>query len=77
MAGRTGLSQRQLWIKTFEYNKIKTLEKIFEENKGEIAAVIMEPIGVVEPKDGFLEEVKEITHENGAVLIFDEIVTVL
>ncbi|MEW6410564.1 MAG: aminotransferase class III-fold pyridoxal phosphate-dependent enzyme, partial [Nitrospirota bacterium] len=38
-------------------------------------AVIMEPVGVVEPEDSFLEEVKDITHENGALLIFDEIIT--
>jgi len=60
---------------TFEYNKIETLEKIFEENKNQIACVIMEPVGVVEPKDNFLQKVKEITHKNGALLIFDEVVT--
>jgi len=60
---------------TFEYNKIETLEKIFEENKGQIACVIMEPVGVVEPKDNFLQKVKELTHKNGAILIFDEVVT--
>lgn len=60
---------------TFEYNKIETLEKIFEENKNEIAAVIMEPLSTIEPEDNFLQKVKEVTNENGAVLIFDEIVT--
>ncbi len=60
---------------TFEYNKIETLEKIFSENKNEIAAVIMEPVSTIEPEKGFLEDVKKITKENGAVLIFDEIVT--
>jgi len=60
---------------TFEYNKIETLEKIFEENKNQIACVIMEPVGVVEPKDNFLQKVKELTHKNGAILIFDEVVT--
>jgi glutamate-1-semialdehyde-2,1-aminomutase len=60
---------------TFEYNKIETLEKIFEENKDQIACVIMEPVGVVEPEDNFLQKVKEITHKNGAILIFDEVVT--
>jgi glutamate-1-semialdehyde-2,1-aminomutase len=59
----------------FEYNKIETLEKIFEENKDQIACVIMEPVGVVEPKDNFLQKVKELTHKNGAILIFDEVVT--
>ncbi len=59
----------------FEYNKIETLESIFKENKDEIACVIMEPISIIEPENNFLQKVKEITHRNGAVLIFDEIVT--
>lgn len=63
------------YILPFEYNKIETLERLFEENKGEIAAVIMEPVGVEEPQNKFLEKVEKLTHENGALLIFDEIVT--
>lgn len=59
----------------FEYNNLKSLEKIFAENKGEVAAVIMEPIAIEEPENDFLEKVKSLTHKNGAVLIFDEIVT--
>jgi glutamate-1-semialdehyde 2,1-aminomutase/spore coat polysaccharide biosynthesis protein SpsF len=59
----------------FEYNKIETLERIFAEHHGQVAAVIMEPIGVVEPDPGFLEQVKEATHRHGALLISDEIVT--
>ena len=60
---------------TFEYNKIETLEKIFHGNKGQVACVIMEPVGVEEPKGDFLRKVKDITHKNGAILIFDEVVT--
>lgn len=60
---------------TFEYNNIESLQKIFDENKNEIAAVIMEPISTIEPENNFLQEVKELAHENGALLIFDEIVT--
>lgn len=60
---------------TFEFNNIESLKKIFSRNKGKIAAVIMEPIGIIEPKDDFLKKVKEATHENGALLIFDEIIT--
>lgn len=59
----------------FEYNNIKSLDKIFTENKGKVAAVIMEPLTMSEPKDNFLLDVKELTHRNGAILIFDEIVT--
>lgn len=67
-------STKELTI-PFEYNNIKSLERIFTENKGEIAAVIMEPINVTEPKDNFLPEVKQLTHNNKTVLVFDEIVT--
>lgn len=59
----------------FEYNNIASLEKIFTENPGEVAAVIMEPVGVVLPKDDFLEKVKDLTRENGAIFIFDEVAT--
>lgn len=59
----------------FEYNNVKSLEKIFAENRDEIAAVIMEPLTMSEPKNNFLQDVKELTHRNGALLIFDEIVT--
>jgi glutamate-1-semialdehyde-2,1-aminomutase len=65
----------QLLTLTFEYNDIESLEKLFDQNKGDIAAVILEPVGIIEPKDGFLQKVKDISHENGAILIFDEIVT--
>lgn len=67
-------STKQLTI-LFEYNNFESLEKIFDENKGEIAAVITEPITIEEPKNNFLEKVKSLTHKNGAILIFDEIVT--
>jgi len=60
---------------TFPYNDISGLERVFQEHRGDVAAVIMEPVGVVEPKENFLNDVREITHKNGAVLIFDEIVT--
>jgi glutamate-1-semialdehyde aminotransferase len=62
-------------VSEFNFNDIKSLEKIFDENKNQIAAVIMEPIGVEAPKNGFLREVQKLTHENGALLVFDEVVT--
>lgn len=61
--------------KTFSYNKLDTLQAIFDENKGRVAAVILEPIGIEEPQPGFLEEVATLTRREGALLIFDEIVT--
>lgn len=62
-------------VKTFDYNKIDSLTKVLNENPGKFAAVILEPVGVIWPEEGFLEAVKEITHKHGALLIFDEIVT--
>lgn len=61
--------------KTFEYNDIESLEELFKVYPNEIAAVILEPIQANGPKDDFLQKVKELTHENGAVLIFDEVVS--
>lgn len=60
---------------TFEYNNIDSLEKIFNENPDQIAGVIMEPVNFYEPRDNFLDKVKEITHKNDAILIFDEVIT--
>ncbi len=61
--------------KTFEYNDINSLEKLFNEYPNQIAAVILEPIQANGPKDNFLQKVKELTQENGAILIFDEVVS--
>lgn len=62
-------------IKIFQYNRIETLQQIFEQNKGEIAAVCIEPIVYESPSNNFLQKVETLTHENGALLIFDEVVT--
>lgn len=59
----------------FKYNDAASLEKIFEKHPGQIAAVILEPASSEKPEDGFLKKVKEIAQNNGAVLIFDEMVT--
>jgi glutamate-1-semialdehyde 2,1-aminomutase/spore coat polysaccharide biosynthesis protein SpsF len=61
--------------KTFSYNDMDSLKKIFDEHPDNVAAVIMEPMTFVEPKAGFLESVKELVHRNQAILIFDEICT--
>ena len=60
---------------SFAYNDIESLEKIFKEYPDQVAIVIMEPLTIIEPKDNFLENVKKITHDNGALLMFDEIMT--
>ncbi|MCR5724340.1 MAG: glutamate-1-semialdehyde 2,1-aminomutase [Treponema sp.] len=61
------------------YNDEESVQRLFEANRGEIAAVIVEPVaanmGVVLPADGFLAFLRDITQKNGALLIFDEVIT--
>jgi glutamate-1-semialdehyde aminotransferase len=59
----------------FGYNDIASLHRLFDAYPGEIAAVIMEPVGVIEPTKGFLEQVAALARTHGAVLIYDEVVT--
>ena len=58
----------------FVYNDLASLEALFKAHPGDIAAVIMEPVGVEMPDEGFLEAVRDLTHDNGALLVFDEII---
>jgi glutamate-1-semialdehyde 2,1-aminomutase len=60
---------------TFAYNDPESLLALFRQFPDGIAAVIMEPMNVVEPKPGYLEEVKAIAHRHGALLVFDETIT--
>lgn len=64
---------------TAEYNDLLSVEQLFLENPGQIAAVIVEPVaanmGVVLPEQGFLEGLRELCDKNGALLIFDEVIT--
>ncbi len=57
------------------YNDLEALAQVFKDNPGEIAALIMEPMSADKPLDGYLESVKEMVHKNGALLIFDEVIT--
>jgi glutamate-1-semialdehyde 2,1-aminomutase len=61
------------------FNEPEILEQILERHRGEIAAIIVEPvqfnIGVVPPLPGFLERIRELATQHGAVLIFDEVKT--
>jgi glutamate-1-semialdehyde aminotransferase len=67
--------------KEFHYGDVADLERVFAETPGEIATVIITPVGhpmalpIIPPPEGYLEKVKEVAHKNGAVLIFDEIRT--
>ncbi len=62
-----------------DYNDIDSIKKLVAANKGEIAAVIIEPIagnmGVVKASDEFMSELRNICDEEGIVLIFDEVMT--
>jgi len=61
------------------YNDLESVEQIFAEHKGKIAAVIVEPVaanmGVVPPTFAFLEGLRELTAQEGSMLIFDEVIT--
>ncbi|HUA50558.1 MAG TPA: aminotransferase class III-fold pyridoxal phosphate-dependent enzyme [Candidatus Sulfotelmatobacter sp.] len=59
----------------FAFNDIAALRQTLEAHPGEFAAVILEPVGFAEPKPGYLEDVRRLTHRHGALLVFDEIVT--
>jgi glutamate-1-semialdehyde 2,1-aminomutase len=71
----TALAQNTL---TLPFNNVPALEQVFGEH-ADIAAVIIEPVvgnmGCVPPRDGYLEAVRRITRDNGALLIFDEVMT--
>ena len=62
-------------IKTFDYNDADGLEQIFEDNKNEIAAVVLEPVIYEQPQNNFLNKVRQLTNQNDSVLVLDEIVT--
>ncbi len=64
---------------TVPFNDIESFKEALQHWGDQIACVLVEPIvgnfGIVEPKEGFLQEVKQLTHEHGALLIFDEVIT--
>lgn len=61
--------------KGFHYNDLGELAALFETYPEKIAAVIMEPVTSEPPAEGFLNQVRDLTHKNGAVFIFDEMIT--
>ncbi|WP_101844479.1 glutamate-1-semialdehyde 2,1-aminomutase [Halobacillus sp. Marseille-P3879] len=64
---------------TVPYNDLESVKYVFDEFGDDLAAVIIEPVsgnmGVVPPKESFLAELRQLTEENGTVLIFDEVMT--
>lgn len=59
----------------YDYNDIASVERLFARHPREIAAILLEPVSLDEPKDGFLENLKALCEKNGALLIFDEVVS--
>ena len=61
------------------YNDLENVKALFEANKNQIAAIIIEPVagnmGCIPPAKGFLEALRTVCSENGALLIFDEVMT--
>ncbi|MEO1373951.1 MAG: glutamate-1-semialdehyde 2,1-aminomutase [Cyanobacteria bacterium J06635_10] len=64
---------------TAPFNDLEAVKVLFEENRDQIAGVILEPVvgnaGFIPPDAGFLEGLREITQEHGALLVFDEVMT--
>ncbi len=64
---------------TAPFNDLEAVKALFEENRDEIAGVILEPVvgnaGFIAPDAGFLEGLRELTHEYEALLVFDEVMT--
>ena len=64
---------------TADYNNLPSVRALLEANKGQVAAIIVEPVaanmGVVPPQPGFLQGLRALCDEFGALLIFDEVIT--
>jgi glutamate-1-semialdehyde 2,1-aminomutase len=64
---------------TAPYNDLEAVKALFAEHPGQIAGVILEPVvgnaGFIAPDAGFLEGLRELTKDNGALLVFDEVMT--
>ncbi|MEC9265198.1 MAG: aminotransferase class III-fold pyridoxal phosphate-dependent enzyme [Alphaproteobacteria bacterium] len=56
----------------FAYNDLDALSNLLDQHSGQVAAIIMEPMGIIPPKPGYLEGVRALADKHGVVLIFDE-----
>jgi glutamate-1-semialdehyde 2,1-aminomutase len=80
IAGSPGVPPELALLTTVvPYNDGDALEEAFHRHRGEIAAVVLEPVaanmGVVPPRPGYLERARELTQKHGALLVFDEVIT--
>ena len=64
-------------VSKFSYNDLASVERLFDQYPGQIAAVMLEPVKLDEPVAGFLEGLREVTRRHGAVLIFDEMISAM
>ncbi len=65
----------QALVHRFRYNDLASLAALFDEHPGEIACVILEAARTEEPAPGWLQAVQQLAHAQGAVLVFDEMIT--
>lgn len=61
--------------RSFTYNDLASLERVFADAPGKLAAVILEPMNVAYPAPGFLEGVRALCDQHGTVMVFDETIT--
>lgn len=59
----------------FSYNDLRSVEELFARHRGKIACLVLEPARTIEPAPGFLQELRSVCHREGALLVFDEMVT--
>ena len=77
--GTTGMSDSVADVIVVDWNNIDALERCLGEHGSDVAGVIMEPVmanaGLNLPRDGYLQSVRELAQDHGALLIFDEVIT--
>ena len=62
-------------VEPFPYNDLDAFEDLLNKHTGDVAAVIMEPVNLKIPDQGYLEGIRRLTEAHGCLLIFDEMVT--
>lgn len=60
---------------TFQYNDLGSLQALFDAHPDRIACVILEPVALTAPRDRFLNDVVELAHRHGALVVFDEMIS--
>ncbi|MFK7768137.1 MAG: aminotransferase class III-fold pyridoxal phosphate-dependent enzyme [Mariniblastus sp.] len=63
------------YVQPFPYNDLEALESLLKQHQGQFAGIVMEPVNLHIPDQGYLQSVKELVHKYGGVLIWDEVVT--